>query len=187
MSWICFIFIWYRFVRHRFDRSRFRFVRYTYRFLLSKHFVALQDVLRTCLEDAVKTCLEDICKKCLQNVFKTCIEEVFQACLEDILKTCFRDVFKMFWTPKNVCSAVLLADLIFFLKVWYCFAYQENEGWCLHNIILLLITKFYQRNIFLSDEEVGWTRRQNQSGKEVHKWRCERFYSWKRSIYFKTN
>lgn len=182
MSWICFIFIWYRFVRHSFDRSRFRFVRYTYRFLLSKHFVALQDVLRTSWKHVLKTPW--------RHVLKTSVRSVFKMSSRHVLKKssrCFRDVFKMFWTPKNVCSAVLLADLIFFLKVWYCFAYEENEGWCLHNIILLLITKFYQRNISLSDEEVGWTRRQNQSGKEVHKWRCERFYSWKRSIYFKTN
>ena len=85
----------------------------------SKHFICLQDVVKTCLQDVFKTCLQDILKmfsaeqflvfqdffktvckmssRSLQDIFARCLQDkelLRWRCFEDIFKTCLEDVLK---------------------------------------------------------------------------------------------
>ena len=62
-----------------------------------KHFVCLQDVLKTYTEDVLKIYLEDVLKTCLQGVFKTCLQcKNFSSS-----KTSSRRLCKTSWKTKN--------------------------------------------------------------------------------------
>ena len=59
----------------------------------SKHFVSLQDVLKTCFEKVLKT-FEDILKTSSRHFCKMSWRHVFKMCSRHVLKTSTRHVFK---------------------------------------------------------------------------------------------
>ena len=71
----------------------------------SKHFVCLQDVLKTCLEGVLKTHLEDVLKTLQRNNFLS--SKTSSKCLRRqkivTLKTFWRCLQDMSWRPINVC------------------------------------------------------------------------------------
>ena len=85
-----------------------------------KHFVCLQDVLKTYIEDVLKIYLEDVLKTCLHGVFKTCLQcknfsssktswKTENCYAEGVLKTSSRHVLKT--------SSRLLEDQQMFAEV----------------------------------------------------------------------
>ena len=89
----------------------------------NKHFVCLQEVLKTSSRHAFKMpsrlarCLRDIFERCLQDVFKTFSRRLGRRKIVT-LKTCWRGLQEMSWRPTNVCWVARLLDIMIDNGAW---------------------------------------------------------------------
>ena len=101
----------------------------------SKHFVCLQDVLKTSSTYFVDVFNITIFRlpKCLQDAFKTSLQDekfLRWRRFEDVFKTCLKDVFKASWRPTNLLSSDFLIQPLSYCSSSFSF-YVHIGFWIL--------------------------------------------------------